>query len=145
MSFIVILLKNIESVIYYNFCHYCFEAAKELHKVPFSIFIYISIGTFTIPATSKQQTPNSQAIAGSSDLGGLDLNVVLNCLIQVNYVNSIFYPVSVRNFSSPRRGILCIMIGDLTLKSALLLFTLVSENKPHLKNLPIIGNHIKCL
>ena len=41
------------------------------------------------------------------------------------------YTVSVRDCPIPGRGILCILIGDLTLKSALLLFTLLSASKPN--------------
>ena len=66
MSFINILLKHFKSVICCHFCHIFFEAVKELHKVPSSIFIYISIRKFTITVASNQQTPNSLAISGFS-------------------------------------------------------------------------------
>ena len=48
------------------------------------------------------------------------------------------------NCTSPGRGALCILIGDLTSKSALLLFTLLSASKPHFKKRPVIVNPIKC-
>ena len=47
----------------------------------------------------------------------------------MNYGNPLIYPVSVSDFPSPERGVLCISIGDLTPKSALLLFTLLSACK----------------
>ena len=46
--------------------------------------------------------------------------------------------------TSPGSGVLCILISDPTSKSALLLFTLLSESKPHPKNFPVIGNLITC-
>ena len=46
--------------------------------------------------------------------------------------------------SSPWRDVLSIFIGDLTSKSALLLFTLLIAIKPRFKNRPFVGNHIKC-
>ena len=39
--------------------------------------------------------------------------------LQVNYVNALMYPVIVRDFASPKNGIIGISIGDLTSKSAL--------------------------
>ena len=68
MSFINIFLINIVSVICCHLCHNNFEAVKELHKVPFPILIYISIGKFVITVTSNKQTLNSRAIAGVSQL-----------------------------------------------------------------------------
>ena len=81
----------------------------------------------------------------SAHCGGLDINIVLKRHLQVNYINPLLYPVSVRGCPSPVRGILCILIGDLTPKSALLLFTLLSASKPYFKKRPIIGNNIECL
>ena len=54
------------------------------------------------------------------------------------------YPVIVGDFPIPGRGILCIFIVRLTLKIALLLFTLLSAIKTHLENRPVIGNRINC-
>ena len=49
--------------------------------------------------------------------------------LQVNYVNKLLYPLSVRDFTIPERGVLGILIGDLAPKSALLLLTLLSARK----------------
>ena len=78
----------------------------------------------------------------SANSGGLDLNTVLNGQIQVNYVNPILYSVSVSNCPSPECGVLCILIGNLTVKSALLLFNILSASKLHFEKRPVIGNHI---
>ena len=59
MSFIIICITNFESVFCCNLFH-IFEAVKELHKVPFKIMIYTSIGKFMISNTSNQQTPNTK-------------------------------------------------------------------------------------
>ena len=48
--------------------------------------------------------------------------------LQVNYVNPLLYPVSVSDFPSPERGAIGTLIGDLTSKSALLLFTILSAS-----------------
>ena len=42
MSCIIVFLKISESVIYWDFCHNCFEAVKELHKLLFQILININ-------------------------------------------------------------------------------------------------------
>ena len=80
----------------------------------------------------------------SVDCSEQERNNVLSRLLQVNSVNPLLYPVSVSNCPSPERGALCIFIGELTLKNALLLFTLLSASKPHFKKRPFIGNRIKC-
>ena len=41
-------------------------------------------------------------------------------------------------------GVGCILVCYLTSKSALLLFTLLSASKPHIRKRPVIGNLIKC-
>ena len=49
--YMMIYFKKFESVIYFRFCHIFFKAVKELHKVPFTISIYTSIGSYTITDT----------------------------------------------------------------------------------------------
>ena len=66
MYFINIPTTNFESVICCHICHNIFEAVKELNKVPFSIFNYISIGRFIFTVTYKMQKPYSEEIAGIS-------------------------------------------------------------------------------
>ena len=68
MYFIVIFITNFDLVVCFHFYHNFLEAVKELHKVPFSILIYIIIVKITIPFTSKQQIPNIQSISGISQL-----------------------------------------------------------------------------
>ena len=70
------------------------------------------------------------------------MNTVVNHRIQVNYVNTLLYPVSVSNWPRPGLGVLCILICDLTSESALLLFTLLSVSKPHFEKGPVIGNYM---
>ena len=53
------------------------------------------------------------------------------------------YPFSVSDFPIPGRGILYILIIDLTAKSTLVLLTLLSVSKPHLENHLAIVNPIK--
>ena len=55
------------------------------------------------------------------------------------------YPVIARNCYIPGRDVLCILIGELTSKTTLLLFTLLSESKHQSANLPVIVNRIKWL
>ena len=74
---------------------------------------------------------NSASTTGVRRLCWTRSYTVVNRQLQVNYVNTLLYPVSVRYFPSPRCGVLCIFIGDLTLKSALLLCTLLSTRKNH--------------
>ena len=64
LLFIIIYFANVESVISYHFNHNCFESVKELHKFPFPILVYTSIGTYTIPNTYNQLTPNSGVLPG---------------------------------------------------------------------------------
>ena len=61
----------------------------------------------------------------------------------MNYVNPILYPVSVIDWPSPGHSVLDILVGELTSKSALLLFNLLSARKPNFEKRPIIGNHIE--
>ena len=68
------------------------------------------------------------------------MNTVVNHWLQVNYVNTILYPVSVRNCPRPGLGVLCILIGDFTSKITLLLFTLLSVS-----NFPSPGRVIICI
>ena len=63
-----------KSVICCHLCHNFPEAVKELRKSPFSISIYIDIGQYTILVTPKKQKQNTQAIEGSENCCGLDLN-----------------------------------------------------------------------
>ena len=63
MSFIINFLTIFGTVIFFVDVTIFIETVKDLHKVPFPILIYTSIGKFTIPVTSNQRTPNSQAIA----------------------------------------------------------------------------------
>ena len=44
------------------------------------------------------------------------------------------YPVRARDFPSPERGILGILIGELTLKSAFSLLTILSFRKRYTEN-----------
>ena len=62
ISFIIIYLEIFESVICCHFCHNFFGAVKELHKVPFPIMMYTSIGTYIITVTYYQLLPESGAI-----------------------------------------------------------------------------------
>ena len=120
MSFIIICFNVFDVVICCHLCHNCFEAVTELYRASFSISVYVSIGKFIIPVTSNQIIPNNQTIAGSADRGGLDINTVLNLRLQVNYINPLLYTVSVSDCTSPGLGILYILIGELTSKSAML-------------------------
>ena len=54
--------------------------------------------------------------------------------LQVNYVNPLLYPVIVSDYPRSERGILCILIGDLTLKIASLLLTTLSARKQYMEN-----------
>ena len=72
------------------------------------------------------------------------MNTVVNHSWTGSYVNTLLYPFSVRNCPRHGYGVLYILIDDLTSKSSMLLFTLLSTSKPHFEKWPVMGNHIKC-
>ena len=132
-----------KSMISCHLCHNCFKAIKKWQKVPFPILVHISIGKFNIPGTPKQRTSKSRAVAGISQFWWTISQYIFNHQIQVNCVNPLMYPVSVSDCTIPECGTLCILISDLTLKSALLLFTLLRAIQPHFKKSFVIGNCVK--
>ena len=62
---------------------------------------------------------------GSVDCSEQERDTVLNRRLRINYVNPLLYPVSAIDCPSPERGVLGIIIGDLTSKIYMLLFTLL--------------------
>ena len=85
----------------------------------------------------------SDKCQGSADCVELEGNTVSNICLQVHYMNALLYPVSVIVFTISGCCVLCILNGDLNLKSALLLFTLLSASKPHFKKRSVIDNLTK--
>ena len=61
----------------------------------------------------------------------MDINTIVNLLASGKLQNIILYPVSVSNYPSPEHGVLCILIGNITSKSFLLVLTLLSSSKPY--------------
>ena len=53
--------------------------------------------------------------------------------LQVNYSKPLLYPVSVRNFPSPERGVFCILIVDIISKRSQVLFSLLCVRNYHYK------------
>ena len=126
-------------------CHNFLEEVKELHQVQFSIYAYISIETFTIPIISNQRTPNKGAITGVSRSFWVRSQYILKPWASGKLRQSTNVSSQCDQLYKTGHGILCIFILGLTLKSALLLFTLLSAIKPHFKKLPVIDIRIKCL
>ena len=94
---------------------------------------------------SKQREPNSREISGVRLFLWSVYQLFLYLWLKINYVNPLLYTVSVSGAASPGYGVLCIFIGDLTIKNALLLFSIIGARKPYLEKRPVIGNHNKCL
>ena len=145
MYFIFIGLTNFKSVLCCRFCHNFLKHSKNYINFYFQFWSTPALGNswFLLHIGSKHQTAEKNQ--GSADCGGIDLNKIINRQLQVIYVNPLLYSVSVSNFPSSGRGVLWNFNSDLTLKSALLLFTLVSSSKPRFKKRPVIVNRIKCL
>ena len=63
----------------------------------------------------------------------------------MNYVNSLLYPVSESDCPSYGRVVLYVFFGEITSKSFLLMFTLLSASKIHFGNSLVHDNCINFL
>ena len=135
--------ENYKSVIFCNSCNNIFESVKKYIKFHSQLWSTSALENEWFPLNLRSKHTTLEQLQGRFNYGGLDLNTVLNLQIQVNYPNTLLYPVSVIDCTSPGRALLCILIGDLTSKISLLLITLLSESKTNLKNCSVTGNHIE--
>ena len=109
------------------------------------IKFHLSIGKFTIPITFMQRTSNIRAIVVVSSLRWDRSQYIFKPSVSGKLCQSTTVSCQLNKYFRPEHGILCILIGKLTLKSALLLFTLLITIKPHFEKRPVIGNPTKCL
>ena len=108
----------------------------------FQFLFDISIGKSMIPVASINKIPNSWPILGVRKLWLVISQYILKFLASGTILYPLLYPVSVSDFTIHLHVLLCILIGDITSKSALLLFTLLSARKPQFKKHLIIRNCI---
>ena len=100
-------------------------------KFHFQFWSTSSLEKSRLPLHLIRKHGTAKQLHGSANRGGINLNKVLNRRIQVNCVNQLLYYHIVSGCPSPGREVLCIFIDDLTMKRALLLFTLLSASTPH--------------
>ena len=135
ISYIIVLLTNFDSVISWYFLSKYFEAFKELHQYWFPISINRNISSLTISVIKRRINRKAEKYQGSSNHDELYImNQTQTDGLQVTYDNTLLYSVSLSNFPSPGCGMLWILIIDIISKSAVVLFTLLSASKYHLKN-----------
>ena len=144
MSFIITFIINNESVIYCNFCYIIPNQSKNGTKSHFQFWSTSQLENYQFPLHLSSEHHTAEQYHKSANHGGIELNTVLHRRLEANYVNTLLYPLSVSDCPIPGCGALFILIGKLTSKSALLLFTLLIASKTNFKKRPVIGNRIKC-
>ena len=119
------------------------KQSKNYIKFHFQFLSTLALEDSQFPLHISSEHRTVEQLQGSAYGGGLYLNTLLDCRLQVNYINQLLYPVSVSDCPRPWRVVLCILIGEIPFKRALLIWTLLSASKPNFKKRPVIGNRIK--
>ena len=143
-TFVLSQISNM--FIYTIFGQNNFAADKETWHLWFSILNKKCRYQFT--AITQRNHWNTEQYSGSDDRCEGDLDSNLNRLDSGHLWHEILYPVSVSNCLGPDHGIFCILIIDLILRSALVVFSLLRacnyhDNKGTFCNLMLLYSHYR--